>query len=76
MDRPFSCELEHRSVVCLVSLAVALVLKQVFFPFSKGNQCYLVIFLGRTPPMLIVDKLTAVKTDPVPRHPGAAQALR
>jgi hypothetical protein len=36
-----------------VSGAVALlVLKQVFFRFSKGNQYYLVIFLGCTLPLL------------------------
>jgi TRAP transporter 4TM/12TM fusion protein len=42
-------------LVYLVSLAVALlVLKQVFFPFSKGNQYYLVIFLGCTLPMVFL----------------------
>ncbi|SDX18550.1 TRAP transporter, 4TM/12TM fusion protein [Amycolatopsis xylanica] len=41
--------------VWLVALAVALlVLKQVFFPFSKGNQFYLVIFLGCTLPLVFV----------------------
>ncbi|WP_020669362.1 TRAP transporter permease [Amycolatopsis nigrescens] len=42
-------------LVYLVALAAALlVLKQVFFPFSKGNQFYLVIFLGCTLPLVFL----------------------
>ncbi|WP_158884263.1 TRAP transporter permease [Amycolatopsis anabasis] len=42
-------------IVYLVALAVAvLVLKQVFFPFSKGNQFYLVIFLGCALPLVFL----------------------
>ena len=41
--------------VWAVSIAVALlVLKQVFLPFAKGNQYYLVIFLGLTLPMVFL----------------------
>ncbi|TWP53172.1 TRAP transporter fused permease subunit [Lentzea tibetensis] len=39
----------------IAGLAVALlVLKQVFFPFSKGNQFYLVIFLAVTLPLVFL----------------------
>ncbi|WIX88891.1 TRAP transporter fused permease subunit [Amycolatopsis sp. DG1A-15b] len=42
-------------VVYFVALAVAvLVLKQVFFPFAKGNQFYLVLFLGVTLPLVFL----------------------
>jgi TRAP transporter 4TM/12TM fusion protein len=42
-------------VVHFVALAVALlVLKQVFFPFAKGNQFYLVLFLGCTLPLVFL----------------------
>ncbi|MEV5303424.1 TRAP transporter permease [Amycolatopsis methanolica] len=42
-------------LVYLAALAVALlVLKQVFFPYSKGNQFYLVIFLGCTLPLVFL----------------------
>jgi TRAP transporter 4TM/12TM fusion protein len=42
-------------VVYFVALAVAvLVLKQVFFPFAKGNQYYLVLFLGTTLPLVFL----------------------
>ncbi len=42
-------------VVYFVALAVAvLVLKQVFFPFAKGNQFYLVLFLGTTLPLVFL----------------------
>jgi TRAP transporter 4TM/12TM fusion protein len=42
-------------VVYYVALAVAvLVLKQVFFPFAKGNQFYLVLFLGVTLPLVFL----------------------
>ncbi|RSM35815.1 C4-dicarboxylate ABC transporter permease [Amycolatopsis balhimycina DSM 5908] len=42
-------------VVYVVALAVAvLVLKQVFFPFAKGNQFYLVLFLGVTLPLVFL----------------------
>jgi TRAP transporter 4TM/12TM fusion protein len=41
--------------VWAVPIAVALlVLKQVFLPFAKGNQYYLVIFLGLTLPMVFL----------------------
>ncbi|TDV50676.1 TRAP transporter permease [Actinophytocola oryzae] len=41
--------------VWVVAIAVALlVLKQVFWPFAKGNQFYLVIFLGLTLPMVFL----------------------
>jgi TRAP transporter 4TM/12TM fusion protein len=41
--------------VWLASIAVALlVLKQVFLPFAKGNQFYLVIFLGLTLPLVFL----------------------
>ncbi|ACU40700.1 TRAP transporter fused permease subunit [Actinosynnema pretiosum subsp. pretiosum] len=41
--------------VWLVCLATALlVLKQVFLPFSKGNQFYLVLFLGVTLPLVFL----------------------
>ncbi|GLZ33263.1 C4-dicarboxylate ABC transporter permease [Lentzea sp. NBRC 105346] len=39
----------------IAGLAVALlVLNQVFFPFSKGNQFYLVVFLGVTLPLVFL----------------------
>ncbi|MFI5593857.1 TRAP transporter permease [Amycolatopsis sp. NPDC051758] len=42
-------------IVYFVALAVAvLVLKQVFFPFAKGNQFYLVLFLGTTLPLVFL----------------------
>jgi TRAP transporter 4TM/12TM fusion protein len=42
-------------VVYTVALAVALlVLEQVFLPFAKGNQFYLVIFLGCTLPLVFL----------------------
>jgi TRAP transporter 4TM/12TM fusion protein len=42
-------------VVHLAALAVGLlVLKQVFFPYSRGNQFYLVIFLGCTLPLIFL----------------------
>ncbi|GAA5171293.1 MULTISPECIES: TRAP transporter permease [Amycolatopsis] len=42
-------------LVHLVALAVGvLVLKQVFFPYSKGNQFYLVIFLGCALPLVFL----------------------
>ncbi|MEV6832752.1 TRAP transporter fused permease subunit [Amycolatopsis sp. NPDC051102] len=42
-------------VVYFVALAVAvLVLKQVFFPFAKGNQFFLVLFLGCTLPLVFL----------------------
>ncbi|MGI8305677.1 TRAP transporter permease [Saccharopolyspora hattusasensis] len=42
-------------LVYLVALAVAaLVLKQVFYPLTKGNQYYLVIFLGCTLPLVFL----------------------
>jgi len=41
--------------VWAVAIAVALlVLKQVFLPFAKGNQYYLVIFLGVTLPLVFL----------------------
>ncbi|HEX6356776.1 TRAP transporter fused permease subunit [Actinophytocola sp.] len=41
--------------VWVASIAVALlVLKQVFLPFAKGNQYYLVIFLGLTLPLVFL----------------------
>src|ERR1044072_2352346 len=41
--------------VWAASVAIALlVLKQVFLPFAKGNQYYLVIFLGATPPVVFL----------------------
>jgi TRAP transporter 4TM/12TM fusion protein len=41
--------------VWAASIAVALlVLKQVFLPFAKGNQYYLVIFLGLTLPLVFL----------------------
>ncbi|SFS78015.1 hypothetical protein SAMN05660874_03221 [Saccharopolyspora flava] len=42
-------------LVYLVALAVALlVLRQVFFPLTKGNQFYLVVFLGCTLPLVFL----------------------
>ena len=42
-------------VVWAVAIAIALlVLKQVFLPFAKGNQYYLVIFLGVTLPLVFL----------------------
>jgi TRAP transporter 4TM/12TM fusion protein len=42
-------------LVYLTALAVALlVLRQVFFPLTKGNQFYLVIFLGCTLPLVFL----------------------
>ncbi|SFI67057.1 TRAP transporter, 4TM/12TM fusion protein [Amycolatopsis sacchari] len=57
-------------LVHLVALAVGvLVLKQVFFPYSKGNQFYLVIFLGCALPLVFLcyrprSRPTALRDDP------------
>nr|WP_228771618.1 TRAP transporter fused permease subunit [Actinokineospora iranica] len=43
------------TLVWVAAVAIALlVLKQVFWPFAKGNQYYLVIFLGLTLPLVFL----------------------
>jgi TRAP transporter 4TM/12TM fusion protein len=59
-------------LVYVVTVGVALlVLKQVFLPFAKGNQFYLVTFLGLTLPLVFLcyrprGRHTGTKDDPGP----------
>ena len=59
-------------LVFAVTVGVALlVLKQVFLPFAKGNQFYLVIFLGLTLPLVFLcyrprGRRAGAKDDPGP----------